>query len=446
MLRLQIFWDHLRGTYWFIPLLMTIAASILAYILVKVDMSIPNSNLQDKWYIIHLTASDNARTLAATYAITALSVVGIVFSVTLVPLTIASSQFGPTLLRAFLRDIQTQLTMGAFSATIGYNVFLILFLPSEVTDTTIPQISITVSLLFLLVSLGMLVYFFNHVGVSLQASSVVHVIGRELLGYIEKEYPADSPYRDLEKENADALRRKTLLEGKIIPSSRTGYIEAIDYNKLVRIAEEDDLLLYLKELSGAYVSSDDPLLVVWPPNHSKFALVTKNVKMAYIFSNNRTLIQDIQFGFSLLVVVASRALSAAINDPVTPIQCLDRIETALSKYVERRVQSPYHYDKKHNLRLITEPVDFGQLISSIFDPIRQSGTAQVLVRMLKAIGKIAAHVKTDTEKEALMQYAALIESDSRISLRSEYDRESVRHVYQEIMGTMELSHERKIQE
>jgi uncharacterized membrane protein len=130
------------------------------------------------------------------------------------------------------------------------------------------------------------------------------------------------------------------------------------------------------------------------------------------------------------VVVASRGLSAAINDPVTPILCLDRIEAALSKYVECGVQSPYYYDKKYNLRIITELLEFEQLISFTFDPLRQSGrgSTEVLVRMLKAIETISAHLKTDKEREILLQYADLIESDSHISLPTEYDRQRVHRV------------------
>jgi uncharacterized membrane protein len=187
---------------------------------------------------------------------------------------------------------------------------------------------------------------------------------------------------------------------------------------LINIARKYKLILYLKKLPGEFISSGNPLLVAWSPMPFDFASIIGKANKAYFLGSSRTLIQDVRFGISLLVVVASRALSPAVNDPVTPLLCLDRIEAILSKYMERGAQSPYYYDKNHNLRVISDPVDFKHLIHFSFDSIRQygRGTAEVLLRMLRVIETISPHVSTESDREVLLQYAQLIASDSRIGL------------------------------
>jgi uncharacterized membrane protein len=437
MFRLRIFWDSLRGTYWFVPMVMTIAAAVLAYILFQVDAGILNSLLQNKWYILNLDEAA-ARTLLTTIAISSLGVIGVVFSVTLVPLSIAASQFGPILLRAFLRDIITQLVLGTFCATISYCIFLLLFFRTSGPNPEVPQISITVSLLLLIISLSTLVYFFHHVAVSLQATTVVAVIYKEVKRIIETEYPKKSSLTDCPNSNNHSQRQVVLHDGLSISATGTGYIQAINYSDLVRIAEKNNLILYLKKIPGEFVSSGNPLLIAWSPEHINFDSIGRKLNRVYFLGSSRTLIQDIRFGISLLVVVASRALSPAVNDPVTPIMCLDRIEAALSKYVERGVQSPNYYDKNHNLRVITDPINFRQLIHFSFDLIRQygRGTAEILLRVLRVIETIANQTSIAGEREVLLKYAQLIESDSRIGLPSEYDRNRVHEEYERTIETI----------
>jgi uncharacterized membrane protein len=437
MLRLRVFWDSLRGTYWFVPLIMAVSAAILARILFQVDEGIPDSVLQNKWYILNLDDT-TARTLLTTMSVTSLSVIGVVFSVTLVPLTIASSQFGPILLRAFLRDIVTQLVMGTFCATIAYCIFLLLFFRSSVIASTAPQIAVTVSLLLLIISLVMLIYFFHHVAVSLQATTVVAIIYRDAERVIEIEYPKKTSSANHPDINIDAQRQVILRDGQTISATGTGYIQAIDYSDLIRIAGKANLTLYLKKQPGEFISSGNPLLTAWSPRHFDPDSVTGKINKAYYVGNSRTLVQDVRFGISLLVVVASRALSPAVNDPVTPLLCLDRIEAILSKYLERGVSSPYYFDDDHNLRVISDTVGFKQLIRFSFDLIRQygRGNAEVLLRMLRVIETIAPHVSTDSDREVLLQYAQLIASDSRIGLASEYDRNRVHEIYEHTIDAL----------
>src|SRR5208337_1618060 len=148
--RLRDFWDNVRATYWFVPTLMTLLAAVLALTMFWVDQAIPNNLLQDKWYIFHPETIAETRTVLNTIADTSLGVIGVVFSITLVPLSITSTQYGSIVLRSFLRDRGTQFVLGAYSATTFYCLFLLMGLRNANNDTAI-QFSVSVGIYMLII-------------------------------------------------------------------------------------------------------------------------------------------------------------------------------------------------------------------------------------------------------------------------------------------------------
>src|SRR5208283_78070 len=211
--RLRDFWDNVRATYWFVPTLMTLLAAVLALTMFWVDQAIPNNLLQDKWYIFHPETIAETRTVLNTIADTSLGVIGVVFSITLVPLSITSTQYGSIVLRSFLRDRGTQFVLGAYSATTFYCLSLLMSLRNA-TDQT-GQLSVTVAVSMLLSSLLMLLYFFHHVADSLQASAVVEQVSRELEQVIQQGYPLENPLAPSGHQHAeeyDGIRQTVLSE------------------------------------------------------------------------------------------------------------------------------------------------------------------------------------------------------------------------------------------
>ena len=289
--RLRDFWDNVRATYWFVPTLMTLFASCLSIDYVLGGSDNTQYLLQDKWYIFHPETIAETRTVLNTIADTSLGVIGVVFSITLVPLSITSTQYGSIVLRSFLRDRGTQFVLGAYSATTFYCLFLLMSLRNA-TDQT-GQLSVTVAVYMLLASLLMLLYFFHHVADSLQASAVVEQVSRELEQVIEQSYPLERPLAPFDHQHAeeyDRMRQTVLSEGEVITSTREGYVRAIDYEQLIHIASKHKLILSIKCLPGDFVSRGDQLLVACPSPLNKHVRLIVN--RAYMLGKNRTLFQD----------------------------------------------------------------------------------------------------------------------------------------------------------
>jgi uncharacterized membrane protein len=136
-----------------------------------------------------------------------------------------------------------------------------------------------------------------------------------------------------------------------------------------------------------------------------------------------------------LVIIASRALSPAINDPVTPTMCLNRLGVALCMLAERIVPSSYYYDNYGKLRIIADPISFEHMTGVSFNLIRQYGrnNADVLISMLNTITAVAAHARAKAEREVLVKHAQLILEDGNAALPSAYDKQRVRQAYNEAL-------------
>ena len=438
-IRLRNFWDNVRATYWFVPAVMTLLAALAALTMFWLDQSIPNYLLQDKWYVFYPESIPEARTVLSTIADTSLGVIGVVFSITLVPLSITSGQYGSIVLRTFLRDRGTQLVLGAYSATTFYCLFVLLGRGTTINQTV--PLSVTVAVYMLLTSLLLLVYFFHHVADSLQASAVVEQVSRELEQVIEQDYPLERPTAPFDHHHAEELMRQTALsEGEVITSNREGYVRAIDYDRLIHVASKHKLILRIECLPGDFVSRGDRLLVAWPGPLDKHVTLIAN--RAYMLGKNRTLFQDTEFGIYLIVTIAVRALSPAINDPNTPVLCLNRLGAALGMLAERQRPSPYHYDEDKQLRIISEPVSFERLVGVAFDMIREygRGNAEIMIKMLETIKSVAAHAQSDNQRKVLLKHATLIEHDSHVGLPSEYDQQRVHDSYDETVRAIGLGY------
>jgi uncharacterized membrane protein len=161
-----------------------------------------------------------------------------------------------------------------------------------------------------------------------------------------------------------------------------------------------------------------------------------------MLGKNRTLFQDTEFGIYLIVTIAVRALSPAINDPNTPVLCLNRLGAALGMLAERQRPSPYYCDRDKRLRVISDPVSFERLVGVAFDLIREYGrsNAEIMIKMLETIKSVTAHTHSDVQRRVLQKHAALIEHDSHIGLPSEYDQQRVHDSYDETAQAISLGY------
>src|SRR5665213_1956036 len=181
-------WEALRTTFWLVPTILVVVATLLFLVTFRIDLAAYDHRLTLPFWI-RTGSADAGRQVLIAIAAAVITVVGVVFSITILALTLASQQFGPRMMRNFVRDWGNQLTLGVFVGTFVYSVLALGSITSSPHRSFVPHLSITVAEALLLVDLGVLIYFIHHIAKSIQLTEVIAGIARDLSRAIDAEFP-----------------------------------------------------------------------------------------------------------------------------------------------------------------------------------------------------------------------------------------------------------------
>src|SRR5438034_115756 len=344
--------EALRTTLWVVPTAMVAAAILLFGVTYGLDRAIANGRMSLPGWAIAGEA-DASRQVLIGIAAAVITVAGVMFSITILALQLASQQFGPRMLRNFIRDIGTQVSLGAFVATFVYSV-LTLGSVAHGSAGFVPHLSVTVALVLTLGDLGVLIFFIHHVATSIQ----------------------------------------------------------------------------LLHRPGHFVAEGQPLARVWPVDAAQ--VVADTLDRAHIVGSSRTLTQDLGFAVDQLVEVAIRAISPAVNDPFTALNCIDWLGDCLCRVGRGPLPSGLYRDPEGVIRLVDRTITFDGLVRKASDKIRQSarGMPAVLIRQLENLAKVAVELGDDRERGVLSHEGEMILRASEESVPEPADRRDVLAAYQ----------------
>jgi uncharacterized membrane protein len=421
--------ETLRTTLWLVPTLQVVVAIALFIVTYSIDRMAYDGDLTlPAW--VNNGSADAARQILTGIAAAVITVVGLVFSILIVALTLASTQFGPRMLRNFVRDFGVQITLGTFVATFVYAVLALGSISHGDRGDFVPHLSITVSLLLVLASLGVLIFFIDHIARSIQLPQVIASIAHDLSTAIDAELvgPAQ-PEGPTSGLSVAELTKRLDDAGASIPADRSGYLQFVAYDDLIRIASEADAVIRLLYRPGHFVVEGLALAAVWPPEAEHD--VARGLERAHYAGPHRTLTQDLSFAIDQLVEIAIRALSPAVNDTFTALTCIDWLGEGLCKLtLQWRTRSVYR-DDHGRVRVIAAGVRYARFVERAFDKIRQAGRGMpaVMIRQLDAVAKIEQYASNDEQRAVLRAQAEMILRSSEESVPEPSDRADVRRHY-----------------
>jgi uncharacterized membrane protein len=428
--------DSLRTTLWLVPAALVAAAGATFALTFLVDRTaLQHGGHFPLWH----GNADAARLVLTSIAAAVITVTGVVFSVVIVALTLASQQFGPRMLRNFIRDLGTQVTLGVFVATFVYCILVLGSISSAGAQDFVPHVSITVALLLLLVDLGVLIYFIHHVAVSIQLNEVVASIGRDLALALDGLDPAHGEILHRNMRDVQEVIGRDLGRPADVLATRTGYLQAISHAELVRLASEEDAVIVLLHRPGHFVVDRHPLAQVYPASAARAVLQT--FERSHIIGPHRTLTQDPIFAIDQLVEIAIRALSPAINDTFTAITCIDWLTAGLCRLSGLTYRARVFRDADGDVRVIEAPLTYERLVNGAFNKIRQAGRGMpaIAIRQLESIAEIARFVSTDDERHALLRQADMILRASDEAIPERLDRDDVRRRYDLVIPAVSVA-------
>ena len=435
--KLRTRYEQLRASFWFVPALMSVGAALLALVTLAIDARL-SDEMRSTLTWLYGGGPEGARLLLSTVASSAITVAGTTFSSTIAALSLASAQFGPRLLRTFVRDTGNQVVLGTFVATFLYCLLVIRTIRGLEDTRVVPHLSVTVGVLLAIANLGVLIYFIHHVAMSIRADQVIAAVGHDLDGAIAHLFPAQLGQGLVEQTAATALAPPLAAPDALpIALDHDGYLQVLDVDTLMALAAAHDLVMLLLRRPGDFIVADEPVALVWPAERVDEA-VCGAIAGAFILGRERSAQQDVLFVVNQLVEVAARALSPGINDPFTAITCLDRLGAMLCRMARRPLPDGRRYDADGRLRVVAAPIRFAELVDAAFDQIRHYGRDNLVVmgRLLDTIARVGEVVADEWRTVPLLRQAQLAYEGSLDALPTNGDRARLAERYQATLARL----------
>ena len=421
MNKLTQFWDNLRSGFWFLPFLIVLSSIIYAVVLIQLDYA-GGDRLLANWPRVFGVGAQGARDMLSTLASSMMSVMGITFSMTLLALALASSQYTSRILRNFMRSRVTQVTLGTFA---GIFIYCLIVLHTIRTGDMpfVPSIAVFFAFILAFAGIAILIFFIHHIASSIQASTIIASVAKETNISIDRLLPEKQDHEPDEDEGQnsimDSLDERTWYP---VPSVVSGYIELVNYDALLHIAEDIRTIIRTEHGIGAFVVQDTALVslaLTYPPDQS----TVDSINAAYSIGRHRSVEQDPAFGIRQIVDMAIKALSPGVNDTSTAVMCVDYLTSIMARLAGRKFPSSHRYEGE-TLRVLAIAPSFESLLAEAFDQIRGSAQTNVaiLACMLGAFNTIGSMTTRPSHIRALNEQLHYIEEVVGRCIEANHDR------------------------
>jgi uncharacterized membrane protein len=407
--RLLPFFRHvmfnLRGGFLVRPLIYALVLGAIGAILSILEANYPWISRITPGFLFP-TNSDPAlcQVILSTIAGSMMTVVSIVFAILLMTLTLASMQYSPRILVAFAQDRVTQQTLGIFIGTFAY---CIAALPAarSMPHPFGPVTTVSGAMLLALACVVCLLFFIHHISQAISVNHIVDRIALETEAIIDEMMP--NPARSVRlAQPSDVARAET--EAPVL-SEISGYIRYIDAARLVAAAKIYKTVIRVVRRVGHFVPEGVAIVMVSKPDVLTAELCAE-IRGSFDFGPTRTLQQDAEFGILQIVDIALKAISPAVNDPSTAINCIDHLGRILIRYGQRDPQECLLYDPPGVLRVIVPWQRFERMAESAFGQIRLYAQSDIAVslRLMRALCDIAGAIPTASDKRLLVEHGQRI--------------------------------------
>jgi uncharacterized membrane protein len=421
----QYLLEKLNASFWFIPILMLLITIGSAIGLIYLDSRIQFSQDGSLRYLLPASV-DSARSILTIIAGAMIGVAGTVFSITLVVLTLASSQLGSSLVRNFMYDKLNQVVLGTYVSSFVYCLIILSSLKETESLHFVPAISVFVALALAIAGIILLIVFIHHVSISIQSDKVISDISDVMSKSIRKLFPEGIGHEE-EKQAPDigSLQQKYALKLEL-RCKRSGYLESIDGQGLMSVTEENDCIIILHCRPGDFLVQDMVLCeVLFKEECGKE--VYEKIQDDFITGKVRNPMQDAEFSIHQMVEIAAKALSPGVNDPYIAIACIDNLTSVMCYLAGVEFPSPYRYDKQDKLRVIAGNSSFSGMLNAAFNQIRQygEGSPSIMIRLMEAMAIISAFAGKKSQQELIFQHAEMIMNAAKKSFSEKRDLEDI---------------------
>lgn len=423
MEKFSVIWEHVRSSLWFRPAVLTVTAIVVALTVLGLDRWLAAEGIT---LPLRLQGDpESARQVLSTIATGMITIAAMSFSVVIIALTLASNQFAPRVLRNFTTDRVSQTTLGVFVGTFVYSLLVLRAVRGNPggPGAHVPDAGILLAMGAAVVSLGFFIYFIHHIATSIQVSKIIRNVAEETHESIERILASDRGVTGPARIRAAPL---PMPEGWRVSAAGEGYVDRIDAPRLVAAAREAGVVLDLLVGPGDFVAEGSPLAVAGSAPEEPEALADA-VRAAFLLARQRTIREDASFGFRELVDIAVKAISPAMNDPNTAVNCIDYLGSFLRRMADRDWPPGVWSDEDGTVRARPPTAPFDEYVSLAFTEIRRYGQADLAItlRIIDALGGAADATTRPDRRAAIWEEAKRVMETADRGIAGRDDRRSV---------------------
>lgn len=432
-LRLIKLRDRLADSFWFVPAIMAVVAGGLALGSVAFDHAIGSGWVKNIGWVF-AGGADGARSVLSAISSSVMTVVSIVFSLTIATLSQTSSHYGPRVLRNFTSDRRVQFTMGTFISTFVYCLLVLRTVRSVEESSFVPYLSVTLGVVMALASLAVLIFFIHYVSQSIQAENLIAEVGQDFQKMLATVFPEQLGEDHKHQEPPDAAYWQN---ARRVDAQESGYLQRVDEKSLMKLATRHDLQLRLAKRPGEFVSEGTAYLHALPPTTAGDE-IDAALRECFSLGTYRTRHQDALYSLQQLVEIAAHALSPGINEPFTALTCIDWLGSGLRGVLRHDLPAPDRYDENGKLRVLVPAVTFEEFARGAFDQIRVYGAdnPDVVIRLFNMIASLAPDIRRDGDRAVLRHHVQLIGADAAAQLKNENDQARAAEHLKRTLGSL----------
>lgn len=393
------------SSYWFFPATLFFLSILLAITTIRIDRYFGEQTHQFMQQILFFNdlSMDTVRTYLSTLVGAVITVVGVVFSLTILTVSSVSNQFGPRILNNFMRDRANQITLGVYTSTFVFASTVLLSLYEGGSSIAVPYLSIFVSYLLGLLCVGFLIFYVHHIPASLRIENIVYRIAKQALEMTEGRFPSgeDVPLVYVNEDGAEGEGLGVMCQKLSFDChGGSGYVQAVDLEGLVHLAKEKNALFDLSARPGTFVNGKSALLV----SDTRLSLKDcERVRSAFAVGMDRTLPQNLMYLLSQLMEIAIRSMSPGINDPITAMSCVDWLELCLLKIMDSDRGIGLVLDGDRKPRIIVKPVDVAEVLFQVRKGLAEhmSKNYATALHLMESLKRMTDLARSDAHQDSL---------------------------------------------
>ena len=415
-----------RSRLWPLPLVMVLAGVLVGYSMPLLDARVDGRLPDGVVAVIFSGDPETGRAVLSAIAGSLVTVTSLTFSLTVVTLQLASSQFTPRLLRTFVSDVFTQFTLGLFLSTFAYSLVVLRTVTSpEGGDPFVPQLSITAAVVAVIFSALQLVLFIAHLSRQIRAETILDRVRDDALATIEREL------QDPDETTPEPLRPPA--DARVLLSPGTGMLQSVDGWRLRQAAVDCGAVVRMDRAPGQSTVKGVPVALAWAVDGGDAGELDLDalqdaVDEAVFVGEERTAAQDVGFGLRQLVDIAARALSPGVNDPTTAVHAISNVSGLLCALLGKSMRPTIWHDEQDRPRLSARRGDLADVLDMAFGQVRRYGASEtaVVARLLQMLRETAWHARTEEQRSLLRRELQRLDAVWPHEIADEVDRDVLR--------------------